>query len=110
MTPNFSLRMSNLAAAVARPQLGAVLADRCKRWNQRYAWMVAALAGIAHLRLPHRPTKEQYVASSIQFSLVGLSRANIEGFIGACAARGVHIKWFGAEQPVGFTSVWRHWR
>ncbi len=110
VTPNFSLRMSNLAAAVARPQLGAVLADRCKRWNQRYAWMVAALAGIAHLRLPHRPTKEQYVASSIQFSLVGLSRANIEGFIGACAARGVHIKWFGAEQPVGFTSVWQHWR
>ena len=43
VTPNFSLRMSNLAAAVARPQFGSVLADRCRRWNERYAWLAAAL-------------------------------------------------------------------
>jgi hypothetical protein len=30
--------------------------------------------------------------------------------LGACARRGVHIKWFGADVPVGFTSVWQHWR
>jgi dTDP-4-amino-4,6-dideoxygalactose transaminase len=110
VTPNFSLRMSNLAAAIARPQFGAVLADRCRRWNERYAWMAAALHGAPHLRLPHRPAEEQYVASSIQFSLVDLSRAQIERVIAACAERGVHIKWFGADEPVGFTSVWTHWR
>ena len=22
----------------------------------------------------------------------------------------MHIKWFGAGEPVGFTSVWTHWR
>ena len=110
LTPNFSLRMSNLAAAVARPQLGAVLTDRCRRWNERYAWMVAALQGASHLRLPHRPADEQYVASSIQFSLVGLSRVQIAQTIAACAERGVHIKWFGADEPLGFTSVWTHWR
>jgi dTDP-4-amino-4,6-dideoxygalactose transaminase len=109
-TPNFSLRMSNLAAALARPQLGAVLADRCRRWNQRYRWMAAALEGTPHLRLPNRPADEQYVASSIQFSLVGLSRAQIAEFIAACADRGVHLKWFGADEPAGFTSVWTHWR
>jgi dTDP-4-amino-4,6-dideoxygalactose transaminase len=110
LTPNFSLRMSNLAAAVARPQLGAVLAERCQRWNERYGWMAAALQGTPHLRLPLRPAEERYVASSIQFSLVGLSRERIERFIAGCAAEGVHIKWFGAEEPVGFTSVWSHWR
>jgi dTDP-4-amino-4,6-dideoxygalactose transaminase len=110
VTPNFSLRMSNLAAAIARPQFGAVLAGRCQRWNERYAWMASALQGAPHLRLPHRPADEQYVASSIQFSLVGLSRAQIERVIAACAERGVHIKWFGADEPVGFTSVWTHWR
>jgi dTDP-4-amino-4,6-dideoxygalactose transaminase len=110
VTPNFSLRMSNLAAAIARPQFGTVLADRCRRWNERYAWMTAALHGAPHLRLPHRPAEEQYVASSIQFSLVDLSRAQIERVIAACAERGVHIKWFGADEPVGFTSVWTHWR
>lgn len=109
-TPNFSMRMSNLAAAIARPQLGAVLADRCRRWNERYAWMVAGLDGAPHLRLPHRPVEEQFVASSIQFSLVGLDRPQIHHVIDACAERGVHIKWFGADEPVGFTSVWTHWR
>lgn len=110
LTPNFSLRMSNLAAAVARPQLGAVLRDRCARWNQRYAWLAAALEGTPHLRLPHRPAQEQYVASSLQFSLVGLDRAQIARAMSGCAARGVHVKWFGADEPVGFTSVWTHWR
>jgi dTDP-4-amino-4,6-dideoxygalactose transaminase len=110
LTPNFSLRMGNLAAAIARPQLGALLADRCRRWNQRYAWMAAVLAGTPHLRLPQRPADEQFVASSIQFSLLDLSRAQMQQFITACAERGVHIKWFGADDPVGFTSVWTHWR
>jgi dTDP-4-amino-4,6-dideoxygalactose transaminase len=110
VTPNFSLRMSNLAAAVARPQLGALLVERCKRWNERYAWMCQALADTPHLRLPQRPADEQFVASSIQFSLVDLSREQIKRFIAASSARGVHVKWFGAEQPVGFTSVWTHWR
>ncbi len=110
VTPNFSLRMSNLAAAIARPQLGAVLADRCRRWNQRHAWLVAALDGVPNLRLPRRPADEQYVASSLQFSLVGLSRVQIERVLAACAERGLHIKWFGAAEAVGFTSVWTHWR
>ncbi len=109
-TPNFSLRMSNLAAALARPQLGAVLQDRCRRWNQRYAWLAAALAGAPHLRLPHRPPEENFVASSLQFSLVGLQPQRMAQFINTCAESGLHIKWFGAEQPVGFTSVWTHWR
>lgn len=109
-TPNFSLRMSNLAAAVARPQFGAALADRCRRWNDRYRWLSTALAGTPHLRLPIRPPEEGFVASSLQFSLVGLSPPACRAFIAACASRGLHIKWFGADEPVGFTSAWQHWR
>ena len=22
----------------------------------------------------------------------------------------MHVKWFGAEEPAGFTSAWTHWR
>ncbi|MFN0303779.1 MAG: DegT/DnrJ/EryC1/StrS family aminotransferase [Burkholderiales bacterium] len=110
LTPNFSLRMSNLAAAIVRPQLGAVLVDRAERWNERYAWITDALADIPHVRLPYRPVDEQFVASSVQFSLVGLTRTQMRRFIAAGTERGVHVKWFGAEEPVGFTSVWTHWR
>ena len=109
-TPNFSLRMSNLPAALARAQLGEVLQERCQRWNQRYGWLAGALEGAAHIRLPRRPTKEQFVGSSIQFLLRDMSRAQMQSVIAACAEQGVHIKWFGADEPVGFTSVWTHWR
>jgi hypothetical protein len=30
--------------------------------------------------------------------------------VGRCKARGVELKWFGAEEPQGFTSAYRHWR
>ncbi|HEY7803572.1 MAG TPA: aminotransferase class I/II-fold pyridoxal phosphate-dependent enzyme [Orrella sp.] len=110
ITPNFSLRMSNLAAALARPQFGLVLADRGNRWNQRYSWIAEGLSGAPGLRLPHRPAKEQYIASSIQFVLEGMSSAQISAVIDRCAKEGVHIKWFGADAPIGFTSVWRHWQ
>ena len=108
-TPNFSLRMGNLPAALALAQLGDVLKDRCQRWNQRYQWLAEGLQGIDHLRLPKRPAQEQFVASSIQFA-VDLPSADIARFLACCAAAGVFVKWFGAEEPKGFTSVWQHWR
>lgn len=110
VTPNFSLRMGNLPAALARSQLGSVLRDRCARWNERYRWLEAALRDVAHIALPERPAKEQFVASSLQFSLIELSFGQRQRFIDAAAERGLHIKWFGAAEPVGFTSVWTHWR
>ncbi len=109
-TPNLSLRMGNLPAALARPQLGDVLRERCERWNQRYGWLAEAMCDIAHLRVPARDAKEQFVASSLQFSVVGLERHLVAGFVDACAARGLHVKWFGADAPAGFTSAWAHWQ
>ena len=109
-TPNFSLRMGNLPAALARSQLGAVLQERCARWNQRYHWLHDALLGEPHIRLPLRPPQEQFVGSSLQFGLLDMYRAQMQAAVAACAHSGVHIKWFGADEPVGFTSVWQHWR
>ena len=109
-TPNFSLRMGNLPAALARSQLGTVLKERCARWNQRYHWLHDALLGEPHIRLPLRPPQEQFVGSSLQFSLVDMDRAQMQAAVAACARSGVHVKWFGADEPVGFTSVWQHWR
>ena len=49
-------------------------------------------------------------ASSFQLSLVDLPREAVRLFIEGCALQGLHIKWFGADEPAGFTSVWTHWR
>ena len=107
--PNFSLRMTNLAAALIRPQL-ADLDRQCRRWNRRYQLIEAELTGVDHIRVPKRQAKEGYVGSSLQFTLTGVDLPDAEAFIEICAERGVEIKWFGAKEPVGFTSSWESWQ
>ena len=107
--PNFSLRMSNLAAALIRPQL-ADLDRQCPRWNKRYDLLETELSGVPHIRIPKRHAKEGYVGSSFQFSLTDTDMASVENFLNTCAERGVEIKWFGAKEPIGFTSSWESWQ
>jgi dTDP-4-amino-4,6-dideoxygalactose transaminase len=107
--PNVSSRMDNLRAAILRPQI-AMLDDRRARWRVLYQGMEAGLAGVAGLRLIPRPQVEDYMGSSFQFLLPGWKPARVAAFVGACAARGVELKWFGASDPLGFTSRYAHWR
>jgi dTDP-4-amino-4,6-dideoxygalactose transaminase len=109
VTPNLSLRMSNLVAAVARPQI-ALLAERAQLWNDRYGRLAGLLAAIPGVRLPHRPQEEAFVQSSIQFSVAGLDAVAFARFLAACRARGVYLKWFGAREAEGYTSVSAQWR
>ncbi len=106
--PNFSLRMTNLAAAMIRPQLRR-LDEQARRWNRRYALLEDLLATIPQVRLPRRPPEEHYVGSSIQFTLPTVDRTQIREFLSLCAERGVEIKWFGGAEPVGFTSAFDSW-
>ncbi|MFM7655013.1 MAG: DegT/DnrJ/EryC1/StrS family aminotransferase [Paracoccaceae bacterium] len=108
-TPNVSGRMDNLRAAILRPQL-PLLADRVARWARLYQTLEAGLAGVPGLRLVTRPVEETYVGSSFQFRLPDWSDARIGLYLTRCIARGVELKWFGADEPVAFTSRYDHWR
>ena len=107
LTPNFSMRMSNLAAVLLRPQI-ALLPERGKHWRRIYDDLANAFAAASHVSLPLRDAREDFVPSSIQFSL-DLSPAQIEHFLTECASRGLHIKWFGLRVPTAFTSHFGHW-
>ncbi|ETX29457.1 DegT/DnrJ/EryC1/StrS family aminotransferase [Roseivivax isoporae] len=107
--PNISGRMDNLRAAILRPQL-STLADRVERWNARYREMERGLWQVPGLTLIERPEAEAFVGSSFQFLLLDWSEARIARVIAACAERGVELKWFGPEEPVGFTSRYGAWR
>ncbi len=106
--PNNSGRMDNLRAAILRPQL-ARLSDNCAAWTARYQALEAGLRGTSGLRLVERMQEEAYVGSSFQFLLPGWSAEGVEAFVSACGARGVELKWFGAPQPLAFTSRYAHW-
>jgi dTDP-4-amino-4,6-dideoxygalactose transaminase len=108
VVPNVSGRMDNLRAAILRPQLG-LLADRVARWGERYRALEAGLRGVPGLTLVDRPVEETYVGSSFQFLLPGWSAARVGALLGRLLGRGVELKWFGAAEPVAFTSRYQHW-
>jgi dTDP-4-amino-4,6-dideoxygalactose transaminase len=108
-TPNCSGRMDNLRAAILRPQLD-VLDENCARWNARYHAVANELRNTPGITLPHRPAEEQFVASSIQFLLPDFGAAAIQDFLARCLVAHVEIKWFGAAEPVAFTSRHQSWR
>ena len=109
MTPNISGRMDNLRAAILRPQLKTLQRD-CNAWNERYLAIESELAATPGLSLISRPDKEEFVASSFQFLLKDWSAGAIREVISRCVAMGVELKWFGAEEPVGFTSTYTSWQ
>ena len=108
VTPNVSGRMDNLRAAILRPQL-KVLGARVARWEALYRNLEAGLADTLGLALVQRPKAETFVGSSFQFRLPDWSPARIALFLQRCVARGVELKWFGAAEPVAFTSRYDHW-
>ena len=106
--PNFSCRLDHLRAALIRSQM-AVLDDNIERWNRLYQRLDQNLRHIDGVSLPQRAQEEFYVGSSIQFRVDKLGTSAIPEFLQKCGARGVDLKWFGADRPVAFTSRYDSW-
>ena len=108
-TPNYSGRMDNLRASILRPQLKN-LEKNINRWNERYQLVEAALKEIKGIEVPLRYEEERYVGSSIQFRLPGINVTEAELFIKKNKELGVELKWFGNDDPIGFTSNHKSWK
>ena len=108
-TPNISGRMDNLRAALLRPQLRD-LNTQVARWNERYFTVEAGLRNTPGLTVIERAAQESIVGSSIQFLLQGWLPEKVQEVLARCLARGVELKWFGAAEPLGFTSRYDSWR
>lgn len=108
-TPNYSGRMDNLRAAILRPQV-ADLDTQCKRWNQRYRLVDKSLRSCCDISIPVRRTEEEFVGSSIQFSLPLFTAAQLSNVVKLCGERGVGLKWFGDSVPKDYTSRYDSWK
>ena len=108
VTPNISDRMDNLRATILRPQLRQ-LESQCRAWNARYHVVYGILANVVGLTHVQRVPQEKFVASSYQFLLLDWPDTAIPDVVERCLIRGVELKWFGASDPVGFTSRYDSW-
>jgi dTDP-4-amino-4,6-dideoxygalactose transaminase len=96
--PNYSLRMSNLAAAVVRPQL-KTLDERIAKYNQRYYKLEAAMQKRLGDNV-HIPVLDsgvtQMVHDSLQFNLhEKFTPEMIEQFLSECLDHGLPVENFG---------------
>jgi len=107
-TPNISGRMDNLRAAILRVQLRH-LDTQIEAWNARYQRLEDGLNGTPGLTVIARPEAERFVGSSIQFLLADWAPDRVAEVVDRCKARGVELKWFGAAEPIGFTSKYDSW-
>lgn len=96
--PNYSIRMSNLAAAVIRPQI-ETLEPRIETYNRRYNALVEKLQAAVgdHMYIPQvTPGCTRMVHDSIQFNLdKKFTPEMVQSFLDECGAHGLPVELFG---------------
>ncbi|WP_050931456.1 DegT/DnrJ/EryC1/StrS family aminotransferase [Aestuariivita boseongensis] len=92
--PLYNLRMSNLSAAVIRPQLPE-LARRVRDGLKNHDYVAARLETSPHIEVPAPLGPERRAPDSIQFNVVGLPDETIRAFAEAAKNRGVTVQVFG---------------
>ena len=92
--PLYNLRMSNLSAAVIRPQLPE-LARRVRDGLKNHDYVAARLETSPYLSVPAPLAPERRAPDSIQFNVVNLKETDIRAFAEAAKARGVTVQVFG---------------
>ncbi|MBS0123242.1 aminotransferase class I/II-fold pyridoxal phosphate-dependent enzyme [Aestuariicoccus sp. KMU-90] len=92
--PLYNLRLSNLSAAVIRPQL-AEIARRVRDGRRNHDRVAAALNRSPWMVVPDKLPPEERAPDSLQFNLCGMSDEDVRAFVDAAGAEGVKVQVFG---------------
>ncbi|MDJ0628719.1 MAG: aminotransferase class I/II-fold pyridoxal phosphate-dependent enzyme [Rhodobacter sp.] len=92
--PLYNTRMSNILAAIVRPQL-AEIPRRVRDGRRNHDYVAARLNASPHLQVPAALDQELRAPDSIQFNLTGFTDVETQAFQIAAAARGVKVQVFG---------------
>jgi dTDP-4-amino-4,6-dideoxygalactose transaminase len=95
--PLYNLRMSNLSAAVIRPQIPE-LARRVRDGLANHDYVAERLNSSDYIDVPAPLAPERRAPDSIQFNLVGMDEGEIRAFAAASEARGVKVQVFGMSE------------
>ncbi|MEM9845112.1 MAG: aminotransferase class I/II-fold pyridoxal phosphate-dependent enzyme, partial [Pseudomonadota bacterium] len=92
--PLYNLRLSNLSAAIIRPQLPEV-AQRVRDGRANHDYVASLLATSPWIQVPDRLPREERAPDSIQFNLLGFRDDEVHAFVAAASDRGVKVQVFG---------------
>ncbi len=95
--PLYNLRMSNLSAAVIRPQIPE-LARRVRDGLANHDYVADRLNASPNISVPAPLDPEKRAPDSIQFNLVGMNEDEIRAFATAAESRGVKVQVFGLSE------------
>ncbi|WP_353471371.1 DegT/DnrJ/EryC1/StrS family aminotransferase [Salipiger sp. H15] len=92
--PLYNLRLSNLSAAVIRPQLAHV-ERRVRDGRRNHDHVAAILDRSPWIEVPRKLGPEERAPDSLQFNLTGMGPEEMRAFIAAAEASGVKVQLFG---------------
>lgn len=92
--PLYNLRMSNLSAAVIRPQLGEI-ARRVRDGRRNHDHVAQQLNTSPWITVPDKLAPENRAPDSLQFNLIDLSDDEVQSFVAEAAKQGVQVQVFG---------------
>ncbi|GAA6207007.1 aminotransferase class I/II-fold pyridoxal phosphate-dependent enzyme [Cognatishimia sp. WU-CL00825] len=95
--PLYNLRLSNLSAAIIRPQL-AELPRRIRDGRANHDYVADKLNQNAWISVPPKLAPEERAPDSIQFNLQGMSGNQVAAYQQAAQNRGIKVQVFGASQ------------
>ena len=99
--PNYSLRMSELTAAIIRPQI-STLEERITKYERRYTNLIREIeqrVGHSFVTIPKLTTDvTRMVHDSLQFNLdTKFTTGMVQEFMDECHHHGLLIEWFGHQ-------------
>ncbi|WP_176445163.1 DegT/DnrJ/EryC1/StrS family aminotransferase [Maliponia aquimaris] len=95
--PLYNLRMSNLSAAVIRPQI-AHIDRRVADGRRNHDHVAARIARSPWIEVPAKLAPEERAPDSLQFNLTGMSDDEVRAFAAAAEAQGVKVQVFGLSR------------
>lgn len=95
--PLYNTRLSNISAAIIRPQL-AHIPRRVADGRRNHDYVAKALNTSPWIEVPPALGPEERAPDSIQFNLIGMSDAETLAFADAAGQRGIKVQVFGLSR------------
>jgi perosamine synthetase len=103
--PVYNHRMSEVTAAIARPQI-KMINEKIKKYNESYNLMKTILEDSPFINIPDRYDRASTAPDTIQFKLLNFSREDIETLIEVLELEGIKMKYFGSDKNARFYKNW----